>query len=266
MYISLVINADSRPQRDAQNGLFSGVVNEDFLTDGIFNKIKFFDGFEKEVILFLDEHQHISDKNFDYMRSMVDTLVIRKHDKRFGDIKEYGGFNDLNYLQAIALARGEIICHADQDTAMFTPSPQPIHDLIKLLDEYKFVSYPSHWTPKPVDDPSFGNRTWASTRFFMCKRETIKFDTLLHCLQDSSWAYETFGDSPRKCNWLEHFLTLTNNDSCFYPPIEYEKYLIFCWENYEQYTLRRLNEMPYDEVKNWVLKKGGIFYPNHVKI
>jgi len=40
--VSVVINVDTRNQRDEQTGLFNGVVNEDLLTDGIYNKIASF--------------------------------------------------------------------------------------------------------------------------------------------------------------------------------------------------------------------------------
>jgi len=49
MLISVVINCDTRPEKNEQTGLFGGVCNEDFLTDGVFNKIKFFDGFNIEI-------------------------------------------------------------------------------------------------------------------------------------------------------------------------------------------------------------------------
>jgi len=132
--------------------------------------------------------------------------------------------------------------------------------LVDLLETYKFVSYPSIWSPVAVDDPTFNGRMWASTRFFMCKRETIRFDILRNCIEEPEWAYKTFGDVARRCNWLEHFLTLTNNNSVYYPPIQTDKLTIFTWENYETYTLRRLNGYTYDEIYNWH-SSHPIFYP-----
>lgn len=256
--ISLVINCDTRPIQNVQHGLFSGVVNEDFLTDGIENKINFLKGFEIEVIIFIDKHLEIPEKTLEYLHSVATTLVIRKH-------TDEEKFNDYNYLSALFLARGEIIMHIDQDTSVFAKSREYVEELIRLLETYKFVSYPSYWSPKPVHDESFGIRTWASTRFFICKREALRFDTLIHCLKDADWAYKTFGDSPRRCNWLEHFLTLTNNDSCFYPPIEPNKGLIFSWGSYEKWTLRRLNTFPYEEVVKFI-EAHPIQYPVDVYI
>lgn len=251
--ISIVINCDTRPQKNEQTGLFGGVCNEDFLTDGIFNKIKFFDGFDIETIVFIDEHLPVSEKTLEYLRSICDTVVVRKHTSE-------NSFNDYNYLSALSLARCEYIAHFDQDVAAFTYSKESVQSLIDLLEKYKFVSYPSIWSPNAVEDASFGGRMWASTRFFMCKRETLKFDVLRNCIEEPEWAYKTFGDVPRRCNWLEHFLTLTNNNSVYYPPIQTENFTIFTWERYETYTLRRLNELPYEEIYKWH-DSHPIFYP-----
>jgi hypothetical protein len=163
------------------------------------------------------------------------------------------------------MADGDIICHVDQDTNCFTSSKGYVEELIGYLDNFKFVSYPSHWTPKAVVDASFGSRTWASTRFFMCKKETLNFDVLKKCIAEPEWAYLTYGDSPRRCNWLEHFLSLVNNDSCFYPPIKLHKGAIFSWSSYKTGTLNMLNNADYEQVKQWIIHHGGIQYPVDVK-
>lgn len=260
MLISVIMNCDTRPERSQQEGLLSGVVNEDMLTDGIFNKIKFFEGFETETTVFIDEHLPVPESALQYLRSLVDCVVIRKH-------TDEPKFNDNNYISALQLARGEIMCHIDQDTALFTPSQQPIHDMIALLENYDYVSYPSPFSPNPDHNENY-NYYWCSTRFFMCKRATLDFTEIKKCLDDSEYLYNKYPATVRN-PWTEHILALISKytgKGVYYPPIEYDRYLIFCWENYEKWTLRRLNEQPYEEVKNWVLQKGGIFYPNHVKI
>lgn len=254
--ISIVINCDTRHQKDEQTGLFNGVVNSDFLTDGVRNKQLFFSGCDFETIVFIDKHNDIPQDTMDYLQEICDVVVIRKHTGE-------NGFNDMNYLQAMFMARGKYVAHFDQDTAAFTKSDESVKYMINLLEEYKFISYPSYWSPNAVHDPSFGGKMWASTRFFMCKKETLQFDVLMNCIKEPNWAYEKFGDSPRRCNWLEHFLTLANNNSVYYPPIQTQNYTIFTWEKYEQWTLRRMNEMTYDEIYNWH-NTHPIFYPNNV--
>lgn len=255
-YLSLVINCDTRPPKGTVDGMFSGTSNEDYLIDGILNKQKFFSGFDIETIVFVDKHTEIPKSVIDYLHSTCDTVIIRKHTNE-------PSFNCYNYLDALSQARGQYVCHCDQDTSLFTSGEDYIRELIAHLDNYKFVSYPSMWSPKAVHDESFGNRTWASTRFFICKRETLKFDVLRQCVEEPEWAYQQFGDSPRRCNWLEHFLTLSNNDSCYYPPVDIDKGLIFSWGSYEKYTLRRLNEYNHDQIKEWQ-QTHPLYYPNDI--
>lgn len=253
--ISVVINCDTRPERNNEEGLSKGVVSRDFLTDGVFNKVKFVEGLDAEIILFIDKHEEIPQQTLDYIQTLCNVIVIRKHTDGIN-------FNDYNYLDALKLARGKYVMHFDQDTAAFTSSPSHIEDMIKLLDRYRFISYPSFWSPNAVDDPSFEGKMWASTRFFICERETLDFKVLEKCVKNPEWAYGCFGDSPRKCNWLEHYLTLANGNSVHYPQLQMDKYTIFSWENYNQYTLRRLNEFTYEEIYEWH-KTHPLFYPNN---
>lgn len=254
--ISLIINADTRSTRDSDNGMFNGVVSNDFLTDGIYNKIKFFEGFDIETIVFIDEHNPLSEDTLSYLRKLCDTVVIRKHTNE-------NSFNDYNYLSAFALARGQYIAHFDQDTAAFTNGKESIQYMLDLLEDYKFVSYPSIWSPNPVEDTSFNNFWWASTRFFICKKETIRITELENCIKEPEYCYEKYGDRPRRCNWTEHFISHMNNNLVYYPQIQVNNYTIFTWERYERYTLRRLNEFSYDKIIEWH-NSHPIFYPNNV--
>lgn len=258
MKISLVINCDTRPNRNEFGGTnLQGVVNEDFLTQGVANKIAFFNGFEKEVIVHVDEHSPLSKDAFNYLQLAADTLVIRKH-------TDEPLFNDWNYIRALQLATGDIICHVDQDCNLFANSKDSVQELINHLETFDYISYPSSCSPNAVHDDSFNYR-WVSTRWFMCKKETLNFSEIIKCLNDYEYFAEKYKPS-RILHWLEHILGNICYSNVFYPPIDYEKVLIFCWENYEKYTLQRLNNQTYTEVKNWVNSKGGIFYPNQVRI
>lgn len=256
--ISIVINCDTRGERNQQTGLFNGVVNLDFLTDGVFNKIAFFKGYDIETIVFIDEHNKVDEKTLSYLRSICDTVVVRKHTHE-------PLFNDMNYISAMGLARGKYIAKFDQDTACFTSSKQPIENMIEWLEVYDYVSYPSWWSPNPVLDDSF-DHWWSSTRFFMCKRETIDFTELRWMMGDYDRCYEKYPVN-RKCFWTEHWLGMLSKykgKGVFYPPIDLQNYTIFSWGSYEKYTLRRLNELQYSEIVNFINSKGGIQYPNDV--
>lgn len=252
--ISVIINCDTRPQNDNAEHTFSGTVNEDFLIDGVLNKKKFFEGFDFETIVCIDKHQEIPIETLKKLYEIADTVCVRNH-------TDEKNFNDYNYLRALYLGSGDLICHIDQDTACFTSSKEYVQQFIDLTETQKFVCYPSHWTPTPVHDESFQNKWWASTRFFMCKRKWIQFEILEKCIKNPDWAYAAYGDVPRKCNWLEHFLALVNEHWVFYPPVELHKGAIFSWKTYKTGTLLMLNNWNYESVKQWILHRGGIQYP-----
>ena len=261
MLVSIVVNCDTRNQKDEQTGLFGGVVNSEFLTQGVFNKLKFFSGFETEVIVFIDEHNAVSDEILATLRTMATTVVVRKHTHE-------EKFNDWNYLNAISLCRGDIICHFDQDIAAFASSKDEVQNLIDLLDQYDFVSYPTHLSPNPDHNDNY-DYWWCSTRFFMCKRESIDITETRKCLEDMDFLYGKYPASVKN-PWLEHILGLHakyngKKKGVYYPPLS-DKLLIWCWDNYESYVLTRLNNTPYNEIVDFVVSKGGIFYPNNLRI
>lgn len=252
--LSIIISCDTRPQRDSFGGEnLTGVVNEDFLTDGIYNKVKFFDGFDKEVIVSIDEHLPVPENTLRYIRTLADVVLIRKHTNE-------DGFNDNNYLRSLHLASGDIIVKIDQDTALFAKDKFVVSDLLGTLDDCDFISYPSHWSPHPVIDNSFDHR-WCSTRFFMCKKESLDLAEIEKCKDYEYWC-NTYPVN-RKCPWLEHWIgsiAKYRNQEIYYPKMDTSNYIIFSWGSYEKYTLRRLNEMPYSEIEKW-LSTHPINYP-----
>jgi hypothetical protein len=253
--ISIIINCDTRSgfkdHETSAGAMFNGCRSVDFLLEGVKNKIKFFEGFNKEVIVHIDEHETTPSEVISELRLIADTVLIRKH-------TDEPKFNDNSYVRAMQLASGDIIAKFDSDCAAFTSSPDHIKYLIELLDDYKYVSYPSHWSPEAVHDPTFNYR-WVSTRFFLCKRETLNFPEIRKCLDDYEYFCNTYKPS-RVCPWTEHALGLIANSSVLYPPIELEKYSIFCWGKYRTGTLKMLNEMNYEGVKEFI-KQRGIDYP-----
>lgn len=259
MKVSCVINLDSRNQNDTADSLFNGTVSWDYWVDGVLNKIRFLEGFDKEIILYGDVHNEIPIEILSKLQEMCDAVCLRKHtDER--------AFNDWNYHRALSLATGDVVIHVDQDTACFTSSPDYVKELIGYLDHYKFVCYPSHWTPDPVHDTSFNGLFWASTRFFICKRETLKLDELAKCIDNPDWMYETYGDSPRRCNWTEHYLAKINGNNVFYPPVQLHLGAIFSWGTYKTGTLKALNNLEYEFVKQWILHNNGIVYPCDIHV
>lgn len=247
--------------------MFNGVVDRDFLVDGIINKRKLFQGFDFELICFLDEHQPIDEGTIASMRELCDTLVIRKHNKSFGDMDNCSFFNDFNYIQAISQCRGTYVFHFDGDVAAFTLDEDPIHELIDKLEHYDYVSYPSKWSPNPVDDASFGGKYWASTRFFCCKRTTFNISEIIKCQLDYEYWRTTY-PIPRLCHWLEHIaasIAWHKGKGVYYPPVDLSRFILFTWGTYQKGTLEKLNDQTFAEVESWV-KERGIYYPNDINV
>ncbi len=261
--ISAIINVDTRSENDTNQKMFSGVVDRDFLLDGILNKKKLLQKFDTEYIVFVDEHEPLDNETVERLREISDTLIIRKHSKSFEDIEDFAAFNDFNYLQALFMARGKYVFHFDGDVAAFAPNNDTINKMINVLETVDFISYPSHWTPLPIIDDTFEGNYWISTRFFCCKRSTLDFTEIIKCQLDYDYWRTTYPRA-RLCHWLEHILQGQAKKGVIYPPIEYDNFILFTWENYRKGLLKELNNMNYDEVKSFVLAHGGIHYPNNL--
>jgi hypothetical protein len=251
MKVSIVINVDTRPQNDIFGGSnLMGTVNDDFLISGVWNKINFFSEYDKEVIVVVDEHKELDSGFFRSLNKMCNIVLVRKHTNE-------PNFNDWNYIRALQLAIGDIIVHFDQDTAAFgNPT-----SLISLLDTLDFISYPSYWSPLPVHDESF-DHVWCSTRFFMCKRESLDFAEIIKCQKDYEYWCKTYPVN-RKCHWLEHLIgsiAKYRGQKVYYPLFSSE-YTIFSWDRYVAGVLPSLNQMSYEDVIGYINSCGGIHYP-----
>jgi hypothetical protein len=264
--ISICINVDTRPENDTNKEMFNGVVSRDFLIEGVKNKINLFNGFEKEVIVFCDMHEPIDEKTLAEMSLLCDTLIIRKHDKRFEDVDNFNGFNDMNYINALSQCRGAFVFHFDGDVAAFAPNQDAIKGWIELLKEYDYISYPSLFSPNPDRNDNY-NYWWISTRFFCCKRSTLDFTEIIKCQLNYDYMFSEYPASVRN-HWLEHILGVMakfKGKGVLYPEIDLDKIILFTWENYHKYTLQRLNNQTYDEVKKWVQSKN-YHYPCNLTI
>ena len=260
--ISLVINVDTRPEKDSQGRMLDGVRSRDFLTDGVINKKNFFRDSVIETIVYVDEHEDHD------LQIPGDTVVFSKHREYFGTEHYFPKFNDMNFLQALMLARGEYIVHFDGDMAAFRqPNAPVIKEWLDLLKArvYDYICYPSWWSPVAVTDPTF-DYAWASTRFFICRRETLDYTEIVKCLQSDEYLYGKYGDRQRRCPWLEHVLGLiAGQGKVWYPPMDFNRYMIFSWSKYINGTLARLNGGSYEDALAYVKQAGGITYPCDVR-
>jgi len=272
---SLVVNLDTREGflsgTSEADMMGKGVRSIDFILDGLQNRLNFFRDLNLEVTLFVDlieplpsfVHENLIQK---LQESEIDNLVIHTHSEFFDKDDFFPHWLDLNFLQALFLARGEYLIHTDGDLALFSKVHSELKEWVDLLDRgiYDYVSYPTVFSPYPDPDLTW-EYNWASTRFFICRRETIQFSEVLKCLQNSDYLYSKYGDKKRKCPWLEHILgIIAGKNRVYYPPRKDNQYLIFCWGKYQRGLLSKLNKLSFDEVKDLVDSWGGIQNPCEV--
>ena len=270
-HISIVINLDTRPESATTDTALKGMRSSDFLIDGVLNKKEFFKDHSTEIILYVDYHEPIpSDILMCIMdmldRNDIDSVTFNGHREYFNGNHYYPKNNDLNYLMAIAQARGDYVVHFDADEMAFLNDKSVVDEWLQSLDtnKYDYISYPSNASPRAVWDPAF-DYVWASTRFLMFKRDTFQYDEILKCLSSSEYLYGKYGNRNKKCPWFEHIISLIGGGNrVWYPPIEYDRCIIFTWKTYKQGSIARLRNMSYEDVKRFVLSQGGIRYPNDV--
>jgi len=252
--ISVCVNVDTRPQSSTFRGLGEGVRSYELLTDGLRNKRKFFDGHQIEMIVYVDEHERLPVEILEEMRSIADCVVVRKHTKHYLGSDPHSDFNSASMLNCLSLARGEHICHMDMDTAVFGNA-----SALEVTSDSKIFCYPSQWSPKPIEDPSFGKHVWASTRLFFCHRSMLKMDELYEAVRDPLTIYAKYGVPERVHNWLEHYIGLSAGYRVYYPPCDYS-WMAFCWTGYKAGTLARLDGLPYERQVELIKAAGGMSY------
>jgi hypothetical protein len=243
--ISVVVNLDTRPgwklEATLATSTLNGTRSVDFFTEGLINKRKFFAGHEIELIAYVDEHEPL-----DVAVSGADKLVVVPHSK------ERYRWNDHVYLDALAHAQGDYVCHFDQDTVAFCVDGAVIEQYLKLLDSgvANFVSLP---LPSERTDTYW----WASTRFFITKREFLPLDEIRHYITDPQALVEKYrwpGISSFPC--LEHLLGAMNAGKVLYP-VQDGKAHIYSWYNYRQGVLADMNRLSYPEVCAFIESKCG---------
>lgn len=264
--ISVVINCDTRPGCDAEvnttgdhgEGSLNGVRSWDFLTDGVINKLNFFKGYDVELILYVDEHEPLPEEVRKEIESRSVKYVCKPHQR------SHQRWNELIYLEALKLATGDYVAHFDADCAVFAHPDwreATVETHVRILENPttnfgppKFVCQPTTLTYEEH------KMTWASTRFFFCRRESLNLPEIEKCILDESYRVEKYGHAPA----LEHVLGgIAGPGGVFYPPADWYRYMIFSWSRYHKGLLAKLNAMPYSDVRDYILA-CGIHGPNDV--
>lgn len=258
--VSILINCDTRPVCPEFQGMWKGVRSRDFISAAnLINKRRFFEGYETELIVFVDEHEPLTTQQYEVLHEHADCVVVRKHSKYYRGNDPFNAFNDCNYLQAMAMSRCDYVAHFDQDVAAFKGSKDVLDWMFQQIDSeaYKFVCYPSPHSPHPCVAPNYEGKFWASTRFFLTKRDSIKLDVLERAIRQNDWFYSEYGKPPVVNPWTEAFLSQMNDWSVIYPPVVLHQWAVFPWTRYKDGTLEKMNGLSYPQIHAALERAGG---------
>lgn len=263
--ISLVINCDTRPGLNASisrigddggQGSLHGCRHADFLTDGILNKIRFLRGHQIEVIVYIDEHEPLPPPIRErltawYRAGIINQLVCKPHDRR-----RFRWYDHI-YLDALALATGEYVCHFDQDTAALAAvDADPVADALRALDkgECDFVCQPSALADHGM--------WWASTRFFISR--SLDVPELRRCLDHDYLTGKIRRQAQPACCLEQTLGKLAGLGRVRYP-VPSPHWLVWHWAHYHAGTLAWLNWSTYEEAYDYLMRRcGGLHGANDV--
>lgn len=254
--ISVVINADTRigykePQStvgDYGAGSLQGVRSIDFLTEGVKNKMNYFRGHDCQCVLYIDKHEDIEPSLMQEIESIVysygnnSKVIFKDHDRT------RHRWNDYLYIEALKLAEGDYVVHFDNDANAFrTDDADVIEKYFYWLDNgYKYICQPSDLTYEQH------GMYWASSRFFICKRETLDLRLI------ERYLFTPLNGKHSPC--FEHAIgILAGEGTVLYPPRDDDKYIVFSWARYFGGTLQKLNSWSYDKVKLYLFGEDCVF-------
>ena len=202
---------------------------------------------------------------------LIHNMIFNNHNRLYNGapIRQW---QDVNYLHALISCKAKYLAHFDADSSAFRRDDCTIIDQwISLIESgaYKYVSYPTFFSPNEGDVPGENALTsdgtgydylWTSTRFFFCKRSEIDYNRIFKCFDDEFWIQTHNGRKYRYPNVMEQILGfLAGPNRVCYSPKRLEEFMIFCWHDYYKGTIGKLNEMPYEQVYDFIMNEcGGI--------
>jgi hypothetical protein len=217
------------------------------MTHGIIMAQNFFNGYDIETVLCVDEHAPIPQFVLEAWDGLTQTGRLQKLIVKPVDRTRYR-WNDALYNDSLRLAGSRYVCHLDQDTALFRQlNCDIVAQYLRWLDSgFKYICQPHNG----------GDMMWhASTRFFICKRETLDFPEIERCL-DQNYVNRKYGKE-WWCPCAEHVLgLLAGPGKVLYPPLQPDDYLIWSWVKYYKGLLPQLNQMTYEQVRDYAMDCG----------
>ena len=253
--ISLVINCDTRAGyltslsgSDYGRLSLQGVRSIDFLTEGVKQKVNYFRGHKIQLIVYIDRHELLASDVWKFLVEYTGSIGNNSRVELKPHERTSYKWNDKIYIEALKLAEGDYVVHFDQDcNAYRTDECDIIERYLEWLETYKYVCQP--WDG--VGDEMFH----ASTRFFICKRETLEAAFKENLLVNP------FMGKHSPC--LEFALGYhAGIGNVLYPQREDDKYLVFSWATYNSGTLKKLNETLPKYALRYIIKELGIHGAN----
>lgn len=260
MKVTQVILADTRPgwlsdscfigEYGKQN--LEGCRSIDFMTDAVIAKKWFIESElvdDSRVSLLVDEHEPIT--------PALDELAAK-----VGDFVSVSNWNRSDHrwydkIQIRALRMGietgaDVIVKWDGDCIGYRREGFDFFaHALELMDKTG-AAYICQSTPLNPDEHGMKH---ASTRFFLCRAETLDLDKAEWLLDDFQRA-KTFPCRHLPC--LEHILGAMAGDRVCYPKSDYDNWVVWSWVKYFKGTIAKLNAATYGQVLGYIEDCGGV--------
>jgi len=175
--ISIVINLQS---------------SNDNLVAVVKNKQSFFDGFKFETIVFIEEYQkkEIQQETLQELRQVCDRIILHKQSFKFDNIESFIRYKELNYANALQVARGDVIVHFGH-IFVYRRNRRSVERLLEYLLECSYVCYPFS---------EFG----VSMEFFACWRNSVDYTEIMKCIKSEEYFHDKYSKFNHK---YEHKLS-----------------------------------------------------------
>jgi hypothetical protein len=175
------------------------------------------------------------------MDRYADRVEVRKFDHSLHR------WNDRLYLNSLEFATGEYVAHFDQDVMAYRdPNSFIVQQYLQVLDEgkFKFICQPSVLS---YEDHLMDH---ASTRFFICKRDSLDIPELTACLDDG---YRRKNYSDKHAPALEHIIGIVSGlGTVLYPSMQWNDHVIASWTTYRSGLYAKLDTMTYPEIVHYL--------------
>lgn len=226
-----------------------GCRSVDFITEATIARQRFLESplvDEVETIICIDVHEPIPSWVYERLFEISNCYVVTdQHDRH------RHRWNDYIYIHALRQATGDLVAKWDGDCIGYR---HPDFDVLTYY--FDFLSNGAAYVCQQTKlIPEVEPMWWASTRFFLCRRETLDLDEAARCIDDD---YRRAKYGPKHCPCLEHCLGLMCGERVIYPPEKNSDFIVWNWVQYYLNCIPKLNNMPYADILQYVHDCGDV--------